>query len=189
MHPPITPALLVLTLGCAAKGPAQPQPQPQPSVPATTAPADHSATATPNVETPPSTPTGAEVIEAKTPEAVRAAVGQTVRVVGFPINSKASPRLNLEGGGVVYCRIGSTHWPDEYAGKKVVVTGEVIQLAGPIYPVATQDEDGAWSQGVGVPMAALAADIVEPAQAPPAVAVPSTSDDVVIQVAAHALAP
>ena len=91
------------------------------------------------------------MIEAKTKADIRAALGETVRVVGLPQNTKASPLLSLDGGDSVYCRLGGTHWPDELSGKRIVVIGEPILLSGPIYPVASRDEHGAWSQGVAAP--------------------------------------
>ncbi|MEE2828843.1 MAG: hypothetical protein VX498_06625, partial [Myxococcota bacterium] len=91
---------------------------------------------------------GEAVIEAKSRADVHAALGKTVRVVGRPENSKASPLLLLDSGESVYCRLGGSHWPDAVSGQRIAVTGEVVLLPGPIFPTATRDEDGAWSQGV-----------------------------------------
>lgn len=96
------------------------------------------------------------MIEATTLADLRAAIGETVRIVGHPVNTKASPRLDLLGGGSIHCHIGATHWPDEYDGTAIEVTGVVAQLAGPVYPVATCDKDGNWSQGVGASAPMLA---------------------------------
>lgn len=105
----------------------------------------------PSIDPEPPMPPGADVIEAMTRADIEAAIGQTVRVVGTPANTKASPGLKLADGGWIHCHIGGTHWPDAYSGHTIVVTGVVTQLAGPAYPVATRDEEGSWSQGVTAP--------------------------------------
>ena len=88
------------------------------------------------------------VLEPKTPAELRAANGQKIQMTGIPSNTKASPILSVDGLGSVYCRIGGTHWPSETDHQTITVVGTVVVLPGRIYPVATQDEHGAWSQGV-----------------------------------------
>ena len=95
------------------------------------------------------TPVGGKVLQPQSYAELLAAVGKTVKIVGTPVNSKASPLLQVKTIGEVYCRTGGTHWPEETKNKSIEVLGEVVTFSGNIYPVATQDENGAWSQGVG----------------------------------------
>ena len=75
-------------------------------------------------------------------------VGQKVSVQGQAINAKAGPLLVRE-----HDEIGllGTHWPTEVVGRDVTVIGIVSKgsMSGANFPVATQDEQGGWSQGVG----------------------------------------
>ncbi len=97
----------------------------------------------------PSTLADARVLHAATFADLHAAIGKTVRIVGHPVNTKASPRLDLLEGGSVYCHIDASHWPAEYDGKSIEVIGLVTRTAGHSFPIATRDQDGSWSQGVG----------------------------------------
>ena len=128
------------------------------------------------------------MIEATTRADLQASIGKTVRVVGVPANTKASPGLKLADGSWVNCGIGSTHWPQEYADKNVVVTGVVSQQTAPSYPVATRDKDGNWSQGVTVPTLLLPGEFGD--DEPFRAVEPSFGDaELIIQVTTHSPLP
>ena len=133
-HARLLPLVFALCFGCA---PADSEVAPAPAPPAVEA--EKVATADPDPqERPAGEDEGEAVIEAKSRADVHAALGKTVRVVGRPENSKASPLLLLDSGESVYCRLGGSHWPDAVSGQRIAVTGEVVLLPGPIFPTATR---------------------------------------------------
>lgn len=87
-------------------------------------------------------------------------VGETVRLIGEAANSKAGPLLIDSREQTVGC--SGEHWPDELLGKQieavVVVTAASTTAASSAaasptadFPIATQNADGEWTQGVGGP--------------------------------------
>ena len=75
-------------------------------------------------------------------------VGQKVSVQGQAINSKAGPLLR---SGNIEIELLGSHWDTETVGRDVIVIGIVIKASSSRanFPVATQDAQGGWSQGVG----------------------------------------
>ena len=85
-----------------------------------------------------------------TTEALAAHVGETVRLIGEAANSKAGPLLIDSKDQTVGC--SGEHWPDELLGKQIEAV--VVVTATPStadFPVATQNANGEWTQGVGGP--------------------------------------
>jgi len=66
-------------------------------------------------------------------------------VDGIAQDAKGGAVVVAEDGRVLYLQ-GLDGWPEGVAGRKVRVTGHVTQTQH--LPVATQDAEGAWSQGV-----------------------------------------
>lgn len=64
-------------------------------------------------------------------------------LVGTAQNAKAGAVL-VTGAGTVYVQ-GLEEWPDAVVGESVIATGELVDQHHA--PVATQDADGAWTQG------------------------------------------
>ena len=95
-------------------------------------------------------------------------VGERIRVSGVAQNTKATPRLLLDGSKSVDC--DGPHWGSGLIGKRVVVEGTLYETSEPNFPVATQDENGAWSQGVVVPQILVPSD--DPLNGPMFVAEP-----------------
>ena len=75
-------------------------------------------------------------------------IGQEVTIEGIALRSKAGAFI-VSGEQDIWLQ--NYDWNDEEYEKKVQVTGILSQGSDPLqtFPAATQDEDGAWSQGVG----------------------------------------
>ena len=78
--------------------------------------------------------------------------GETVVFIGRPENSKAGPLLFDSDGQSVWC--SGPHWPDELIGKRIQAVVRVTAATeSSNLPVATQDAEGGWTQGVEAPQA------------------------------------
>ena len=88
------------------------------------------------------------------PEDFTAHIGQEVVIQGIAQRSKAGALL-LSGNHEIW--LDNYDWEDTEMDKKVQVKGILLKGLSPIasFPVATQDENGAWSQGVGGPSSDL----------------------------------
>jgi len=86
-----------------------------------------------------------------TRQEVAARLGDSVQIAGIAVNTKAAAALQLDCGGTISCGGALSRWPSSVLGLPVTVTATVRELSEPAAPVATQDEHGAWSQGVVVP--------------------------------------
>ena len=73
-------------------------------------------------------------------------VGQVVQKQGLSQRMKAGSSISFNGVEI-WC--SNVDW--DHSSKEVRVTGRLSQGISPMrsFPVATQDESGAWSQGVG----------------------------------------
>ena len=92
------------------------------------------------------------MIQAQTIDEISRAVGQTIQVTGVAENAKASAMLNVDANNRIYVQLETgQHWPDALRGQRVTVTGKPFVSKGAIYPAATRDEQGAWSQGIVTP--------------------------------------
>ena len=81
-------------------------------------------------------------------------IGEKVAVTGVAINYKAGPVLRRSEGDL--WGVGE-HWRAEVVGKQITVIGILKKGISPMddFPVATQDENGLWSQGRGGSMTSL----------------------------------
>ena len=88
---------------------------------------------------------GVNVIQ---PQDFQAYLGQEITIQGIALRSKAGVFLVSEGQEIW---IVDYDWKAEEYEKKVEVRGKLSQGRDPIsaFPVATKDENGAWSQGTG----------------------------------------
>jgi hypothetical protein len=139
------PFLLALCVGCAGKHGKIPTPE---SAVAKAVPGSEkgSTRVNPNAES-----QEVSVIRAKTAADLHAAVGKTVQITGVAQNSKASAMLLFDDGSKIFCSGPQTHWPDDLIGKRITVTGRPFVSKTAIFPSATQDKDGNWSQGIVSP--------------------------------------
>lgn len=77
-------------------------------------------------------------------------LGETVRLIGEAANSKAGPLLIDSKEETVSC--SGERWPDETLGKQIEAVVFVTAASSAAdFPVATQNADGEWTQGVGGP--------------------------------------
>ena len=74
-------------------------------------------------------------------------VGKIVEIEGYAVRSKAGAYLVTDYGNIW---LKQSDWTSEENNQKVIVLGLLIKGVDPmsIFPVAKQDESGAWSQGV-----------------------------------------
>lgn len=88
---------------------------------------------------------GVNVIQ---PQDFQAYLGQEITVQGTAFRSKAGVFLVSEGQDIW---IVNYDWKAEEYEKKVEVKGILSQGIDPLsaFPVATKDENGSWSQGIG----------------------------------------
>ena len=87
-----------------------------------------------------------DVVELKTAEQLLDAVGQLVQVEGVAQRSKAGSFVVFDGVEI-WCT--QTDW-NQKNGMCVRVVGTLSRGSSPLrsFPIATQDENGFWSQGV-----------------------------------------
>ena len=91
------------------------------------------------------------MIDAQNISDLRKAVGKAVQITGVAQNSKASAMLMPDAGGEIFCQVQPTHWADELVGQRITVTGQPFVAKTPVFPTATKDKNGQWSQGIAVP--------------------------------------
>lgn len=97
-------------------------------------------------------------------------LGEVVTISGVAQQSKAGALIQVENFGDIWC-VGISSWPSDKIEQTVRVQGAFELSVSPMdsFPVAVQDEHGAWSQGVGSPEITLSPsnDIMEEATSKP----------------------
>ena len=97
-------------------------------------------------------------------------LGEMATLSGVAQQSKAGALIQVENLGDIWC-VGISTWPSDKIGQTIRVQGAFELSISPIdsFPVAVQDENGAWSQGVGSPESTLspANNIIEEPSSPP----------------------
>ena len=89
---------------------------------------------------------------------ILAFVGKKITIHGVAINTKESAVLLVDSLGEVPCRIDGVHWSTQIQNQSIEVTGIVSLEQESSFPIAAQDQDGAWSQGISQPKQILSSD-------------------------------
>ena len=89
---------------------------------------------------------------------LRTLVGTSITLHGIATNTKESAVLLVDSLGEVLCRIDGVHWSAQIQNQSIEVTGIVSLEQESSFPIATQDPDGAWSQGISQPNRILSSD-------------------------------
>jgi hypothetical protein len=76
--------------------------------------------------------------------------GKIIEIQGLALASKVGAFLQLEDGYKLWCTGKNSDW-GKFIGKKVHVIGRITEGSTPLenFPIARQDKNGNWSQGVG----------------------------------------
>ena len=74
--------------------------------------------------------------------------GKNIHCIGTAEISKAGSFLLCNG---VPIWMSNHEWSAEENGKRLRVRGMLSKRSTPLFPQATQDQDGGWTQGVGYP--------------------------------------